>query len=661
MTHRFCRSILLVAALALTVAAANIAYAQPATSEDAKAIDAALNELRGGIDKLRKDPQAENFLADVEVYAKASEWIVRHHEFFKPDYTPYTLAALKTGMARAAELAGGSAKWEQAPGRRILAYRSAVDESVQPYAISLPAAFGKEPERRWPLHLVLHGRGATLNEVSFIREHDDKAATDDDSIQLDVFGRTNNGYRFAGETDVFEALADVKRRYRIDDRRIVLRGFSMGGAGSWHLGLHHPSRWCSVGPGAGFVDFYKYQKVETPLPFYQDLALSIYNPVDYTLNASNVPICTYGGEKDEQLVASTEMVERAGRLGLAIKLLIGPGIGHDFHPESKKEFMAFHLERQQAGRPQFPLPREIKFTTRTLKYNTCDWLTIEELITPYRETIVEAKMDEQSDVLHVKTKNVAVLQLARDVAATIEIDGDKLPLASAAEGLLPGVFFENSGDRWSILSYTTSLGFTKNPDHRKRHNLQGPIDDAFMLPFVCVRGTGTPWNGAQAAWADWTLDRFVAEFDKYMRGTVPVVDDSELTNEMMHEKNVILFGDPGSNSALAKIVDHLPVRWTKSAIEVNGQKYDPATHGVSLIYPNPLAPRKYVVLNSGHTFHATDFAKSNAWLFPRLGDIAVQKFEKEDGAYKETIVWADFFNSSWKLPSGLAPNTAPTE
>jgi hypothetical protein len=64
-------------------------------------------------------------------------------------------------------------------------------------------------------------------------------------------------------------------------------------------------------------------------------------------------------------------------------------------------------------------------------------------------------------------------------------------------------------------------------------------------------------------------------------------------------------------------------------------------------------------VNSGHTFHAADFEKSNAWLFPRLGDIAVQKFEKlEAGGYQETIEWADFFNNSWKLPSGVAPKTA---
>jgi hypothetical protein len=58
-----------------------------------------------------------------------------------------------------------------------------------------------------------------------------------------------------------------------------------------------------------------------------------------------------------------------------------------------------------------------------------------------------------------------------------------------------------------------------------------------------------------------------------------------------------------------------------------------------------------VVVNSGHTFHKADFEKSNAWLFPRLGDIAVQRFERRaDGGYDETVEWANFFDASWKLP-----------
>lgn len=644
------RGVLLIACLLIPAAAA---WAQPAPESDVPELKARLAELNATLDTLKQKEDAERYVPDVEVYAKAVDWILRHNEFYKPEYAKHALAGLKTGSQRAAELSKGSAaQWETSPGRKILGYRSRVDESIQPYALTLPADFGKEPEKRWPLHLVLHGRGATLNEVSFIQQHDNKPVKDEQTwIQLDVFGRTNNAYRWSGETDVFEALADVKRRYRIDDRRIVLHGFSMGGAGSWHIGLHYPSLWCSVGPGAGFVDFYKYQKAKEPLPAHQDRALHIYNAIDYALNAADVPVCTYGGELDPQLAASTEMVATAEKLGVPIKILIGPGVEHKFHPETQKEFMAWHLDRQKEGRKPYPGATKLRFVTHTLKYNTCEWLTIEEMQEQYKPATVEAEIDPDTGVLKLKTQNVAVLQLARDIAEYVEIDGTKVPLAGAADGLLPGVYYDVGKDKWYVQNYDSSLNFPKNLDLRKRHNLQGPIDDAFMEPFVCVRGTGKAWDEAHEAWAKWTLDRFSAEFDKWLRGKVPVVNDTEVTQELIQSKNLILFGDPGSNTFLAKIYKRLPIRWTKGVIEVNNVQYDPDSHGLALIYPNPLNSRRYVVLNSGHTFHEDAFKASNAWLFPRLGDIAVQKFEKLDaGGYKETTLWADFFDTNWKYP-----------
>jgi hypothetical protein len=59
-----------------------------------------------------------------------------------------------------------------------------------------------------------------------------------------------------------------------------------------------------------------------------------------------------------------------------------------------------------------------------------------------------------------------------------------------------------------------------------------------------------------------------------------------------------------------------------------------------------------VVVNSGHTFHEKDFRSSNAWLFPRLGDISVQKFASaKEGAFEEQTVWSDIFDARWKLRS----------
>ncbi|MDA0587176.1 MAG: prolyl oligopeptidase family serine peptidase [Planctomycetota bacterium] len=631
----------------------------PVPKEDEPRLLDGLATLQKQVAILSQGDHDERLIDDVSIYAKGVEWCIRHNEFYKPRagngstaYVKYCDAAIAEGLSRAKLLAAGKSPWFDQVGSTIRAYTSKVDGSVQPYAVSLPEGFADaERTHRWPLHVKLHGRGGTRNEVRFFAEHSGQKPVEGQNwIQLDVFGRTDNAYRWSGETDVFEAIADVRRGYRIDDRRVTLWGFSMGGAGAWHLGLHHPSKWSSVGPGAGFVDFYKYQKqTDKPRPPHQHSALHIYDSVDYTLNLYNVPFVTYGGEDDAQLVASTDMVELAKGLDVPVKLLIGPGVGHKFHPDSFKEFMAFHAEKSKAGRSGYPGATSIRFTTWTPKYNRCEWLKIAEQQKHLEQTTVEGGITKNGVVI-LRTKNAAALQIARDVAAEVVIDGARLPLASAADQLLPDVYYTLGDDGWKVLSYDESRAFDKNTELHKRQDLQGPIDDAFMSAFVVVTGTGDPWSEAQRDWSDFTLQRFQREFDKWLRGSVPVVKDRDLSEEDIAAKNLILFGDPGSNSVLARVLAKLPVKWTKEGMVVNGRKFDAETHGLSMIYPNPLNPQKYVVINSGHTMHELDFRASNSWLFPKLGDIAVQKFQKAGSGFDEETVWAEHFDTEWKLP-----------
>ena len=631
------------------------ARAQSATAAEEKAIRESLAQLNTAVEKLKVGRDDVRPVADVEVFAKAADWILRHNEFFKPDYAKWTIDELNIGATRAELLAKQERPWTTREGSTVFGYYSEVDGSVQPYVVTLPKGYDPKSNKRWPLHVELHGRGDTLNEVSFIHSHEGKPLKGEpDYIQLDAFGRTNNAYRWAGETDVLEAMTAVKRSFRIDDRRVMLRGFSMGGAGAWHLGLHHPSLWSSVGAGAGFCDTVHHLGLKEPLsPLHQKLT-KIYDAQDYALNAFNVPTIGYGGELDKQIFASATMHEKAKELGVDIPRLIGPQTEHKWHPDSLKEFMAFHAKHTEAGRPQYPAPARIRFVTHTLKYNSCDWLIVEEQIRPYEASVVEAAVDEKTGTLAVTTKNVSVLQIMRDVADTVSIDGGKpLPLNSAAGSLLPGVYYELRDEGWVVWDYIRSHKYAAHDDDtddaRKRHNLQGPIDDAFMRPFVCVRPTGTPWSAAQAEWAKWTLSRFETEFDKRMRAKVPVVNDTQVTDELIETKHLILFGDPGSNAVLSKIVDRLPVKWTKSSLEVKGEKYDAASHGLALIYPNPLNRNRYVVVNSGHTFHEPEFKASNANLFPKLGDIAVLKFSPQKDGYTETPVFADVFDSRWRF------------
>jgi pimeloyl-ACP methyl ester carboxylesterase len=153
---------------------------------------------------------------------------------------------------------------------------------------------------------------------------------------------------------VLESVEAAKRSYTIDENRVVLRGFSMGGAGAWHLGLHYPDRWAAIEAGAGFTDTMEYARLYN-LPSYQLNALHIYDSRDYALNVFQLPTVGYGGEDDRQLAASVNIREQLAKEGFAFQrdglnrttdelpavFLVGPKTPHRWEPESKKRSEAF--------------------------------------------------------------------------------------------------------------------------------------------------------------------------------------------------------------------------------------------------------------------------------------------------------------------------------
>ena len=83
---------------------------------------------------------------------------------------------------------------------------------------------------------------------------------------------------------------------------------------------------------------------------------------------------------------------------------------------------------------------------------------------------------------------------------------------------------------------------------------------------------------------------------------------------------------------------------------LGGKTYASAEHVPVLIYPSPLNTTRYVVLNSGHTFHAADFRGTNALLYPRLGDYAVLKVAPNDqDATGASPVTAGLFDEFWRV------------
>ena len=575
-----------------------------------------LAQLTALTNRLENNP----LYSDVAIYAKAGDYTLSHpEEFVKPSYVADTLAVLDHGIARAKELASGSPAWTRGKGRLVRAYRSSIDDSLQPYGLIVPQSYAGQPVR---LDIWMHGTSRTLNEVEFIRQHetDEPVPAAQNYIQLDVYGRSNVAYRWAGEQDVFEALHAVEKQYNIDPKRIALRGFSMGGAGAWHLGLHHPDEWTVFEAGAGFTETKVYAHKDSLAPWQED-ALHYYDAMDYSLNAADVPFIGYGGSLDPQLQGSKNIQAQLIKDGVNLtelpgRFLVGPGVAHKWEPETHK--VSEHFIDEVMSRGMTP-PNRIRFVTWTTRYNRCYWITVEQLHQSYRRALVDAVRE--PGLTKITTANVDRIRV--DGSGSLSLDGQNFPNAGV---------FERNGGKWAAAAPLQGLN--------KVHGLQGPVDDAFMDSFLCVRPTGT--GTAVTPWSLVVLEQFQKDFSKWLRGDPRVKDDRDVTASDIANNNLILFGDPWSNQVIAKIVGRLPLQWSKEQITLRGRTVDASTNAPVLIFPNPLNPARYVVINSGHTFSEDDWRGTNANLYPHIGDYALIALKNDQ------VIESGFFDEHWR-------------
>jgi poly(3-hydroxybutyrate) depolymerase len=662
------------AVLALVLFACTSAIPAPAepaglSADDAKQIDRELKELGERLRQLREEktltPEKQDLFADTEVFRKAVLWAMK----YETKLEPADVAGIKKALARCAErasaLAAGKPAWTTRKGKVVRGYVSIVDGSVQPFGLIVPTNY--DPAKPIRLDVVLHGssKPVGLSELRFMSRFDEgdgsaKNAPEANFIELHPLGRVENCYRWSGETDVFEVIDAVCRQYKIDRDRIVLRGMSMGASGTWHLGLKHPDRFVAIGPYCGYVDTHEFSK--TPLtnfvkvgelPAHQEQTLHMLDSVDYAANAGVVPAIACMGEKDVFFQAHVLMGQAMEREGLKMVNLISPGTGHVIDPKTHAEQMKQIKEFADKGLDHSP--KHIRFVTWTLKYDRCHWLRVLGLGEHYARAELDASVSDDGTVEVKEPKNVTRFALLppvlQEAKPKLRVGGAEVALPERAKGAtaFQPVIGKKDG-KWTYLGELDVVQL-----EGKRSGVQGPIDDAFTTPFLCVRGTGKAWNPAVQAWADANLKRFAYEWHRYFRGELPVKDDTAVTDEDIKRCNLILFGDPGSNSLIARVLPKLPVTWTEKELTFGKDKYSAKDHAMVMIQPNPLARGRYVVLNSGHTFHEKELALLNYLLFPRHGDWAVLKVGAKSPAnpsdpLEEEVLRAGFFDERWLLP-----------
>ncbi len=615
-----------------------------------------IEALRG---ELKTKPALLELLPDIEVYHKAVDWALRYDEFFKSNETQTARALLKNGLERIASLRDGQTPWTTATGLVVRGYVSRIDGSVQPYGLVIPASYRPNTPHQHRLDFWFHGRGETLSELDFIngRLRSPGEFTPPNAFVLHSYGRYCNGNKFAGETDAFEALAQVRKHYPIDENRLVVRGFSLGGAACWHMAVHHAGLWAAAAPGAGFSetpDFLKVFQNEKLTPtWYEQKLWHLYDCTDWALNLSHCPTVAYSGEKDNQKQAADVMTTAMAKVGLDLTHIIGPKMGHSYDAGSKVEINRRIDSIVAFGRN--PVPARVRLTTWTLKYNRINWLAVDGLEQHWERATVDADFSGGvlDNSLRITTKNVSAFTLTF-AAGECPLDNARLPrvFIDSSKPSAPRVksdrswmaSFRKSGSRWELVEEAED--FAKL---RKRPGLQGPIDDAFMDSFLMVRPTGKAANEKVGAWVNAEMTRAIEQWRRQFRGDARVKDDSAVTDADLAAHHVVLWGDPASNRLLARMADKLPIRWDAKSVKAGKESFAAASHAVVMIYPNPLNPKKYVVLNSGFTFREYD-QLNNARQVPKLPDFAIVDVSKPaTSRVPGGIATAGFFDERWEL------------
>ncbi len=618
-------------------------------------VDALARQVAALKKQHRVAPMADR-VADVEVYLDAVRRPLKYDErLYAPKNSTaidYALQTIADGMDRAEQLANGNTPWMTQSGVR--GFYSRLDGSAQPYLLTLPESYDPSPMREYRLDVFMHGRDDQVLEEQFMTKsttgyNSKPFRAGPDRFMLQPYGRYSNASRFAGETDGLEAIASVTKAYPIDRHRIVMAGFSMGGASAWSYTVHYADRWAAAAPGAGFTEtevFLRGGLARQPQNAIQRTLWHMYDSTDYAINTFNVPVVAYSGEIDPQKQAADAMAAAMAAEGLTLEHIIGPKTAHAYEPGARQQLQD-RLD-QIVARGRNPVPPEIRFTTWMLRYNRMFWITVDAMEEQWQRARVNAKID--GNTIAVTTANVKALHLsfdpglapfAPDTRATLTIDGTslRLPAVTSTRSLRAGLVKTDGG--WK-------LGELPSSPLRKTHGLQGPIDDAFMDAFMFVRPTGHALSERLGDWEREQADYAIGEWTHFFRGEPRVKNDTAVTAEDLANHNIALFGDPSSNAIYKRIAPRLPIVWNADGVTVGAQHFDPR-HAPVFIFPNPLNSRKYVVINSGFTFHDQS---NNDMQSPKLADWAVVDVTRPGNNYRYLPLFVEaqgFFDELWKL------------
>lgn len=530
-----------------------------------------------------------------------------------------------------------------------LAYIADNDASPQPYFLYLPSRYdGTKP---FPLILFLHGWVPTTSRTDpyLVSDFVLDMAERHQALFVIPHGRTNTDFQYAGEVDVLRVKKEMEAFFKVDPERVYLLGVSMGGAGAWQVAAHYPDLFAATAPINGQADWFRFwhEKFNYParaeLPAHIATLVALNNPLDLAANFTNLYSYSQHATRCFVGVGHTKaMVDRFQALGAPYETYEDPSqLGHYIYWQPECWDRAFsHLVAQKRRPP----PTTLRYATYSLRFPGAWWATLRA----FRQwgklaTVAATAGGPGTGQIDLQSENVAALALAPrrewaspDGAFTVTWNGRKLARAKPdADGVLALVAADWQPPAPGTLSKTTTAC--------------GPLMDVLNFPFVVVTGTtgSAEENRANAELAA----RFVTDWEEYAEGNLDILKDTEVTESIIRDKSLILAGLPDTHAILRRCDDKLPFKLTRDTIALpDGKTYPARGTGLLLTYPNPLNPKRYIVIL--HGLHGGE-DRSNNHRFDRFADFSIFVREPLPGINVNRFLAAGFFDGRWQYDPGL--------
>ena len=488
----------------------------------------------------------------------------------------------------------------------VLYFRSRIDGRLQPCAVCATGAMDD------PVPLILEvspgASSATLQAAVELTEEiaGIAARAGKRCVVLRPTGRGPGSlYQNYGEVDLFEAMEHVCSLYPIDRDRISITGSSMGGAATWYLVSHYPDVFSAAAPFCGYCDYRLWEK-PGGLTFYmhpwEEPSWQARSAAMLVENLEHTRVWVVHGEWDRSVgggvpVAHSEKMARLlGDREMGCRLTVVPETGHGCRiPELWPEVVLWLLTQKKPRDPS-----RVTLASYGLRHNRSYGVRIEQLHRYSRRGMVQVETA-HPDRIAVGTENVRAIAIGPIRGASrrqLVIDDQDLGLCDVADEVM---LQKDANATWSIVNGL--------PPGQKRPGCSGPIGDMFFDGTVLVPGTiGTK---EETFFNDWVARHasgyFAARNGGVHRGGImgrntvdlPVVRDTDLSDRMMRDHNLLLYGTAATNAILRRFAHAIPVRFDAKTICAADRSFTADRAAVMAVFPHPLSADRYIAVHGG--------------------------------------------------------------